>query len=129
MEAILEVLIEIFLQIAAEFLAEMGLRKSSRASSLDRSVNFFVAAIGYALLAGILGWFSLYLAPEHFIQNLQLRYLNLVLTPILVGSLMAVRGQLLRKKAKELVRLDSLSYGFLFAFTFALVRFLYAKPG
>jgi hypothetical protein len=82
-----------------------------------------LAILGYAFLAGALAVFSLVFFPEHLIKNPDYRVAGLVISPIAVGILMAIRGGWLKRNEKEPIRIDSFFYGFLFAFVFASVRY------
>lgn len=130
MELFFEILIhfifEFLLPLVFEILTEFGVRGASRAIGRLKAVSSPVAISGYIFMAACTGWLTLHFFPNHFIQNQNLRIISLIVAPILVGSFMAFRRKFLLKKDKEPVRLDSFTYGFLFAFTFALIRFIYA---
>jgi hypothetical protein len=46
-----------------------------------------------------------------------------VVSPLVVGILMAIRGGWLKRNEKEPIRIDSFFYGYLFALVFAAVRY------
>lgn len=52
---------------------------------------------------------------------------SLLITPLLAGLSMSGIGVLRERKGKTIIRLDSFSFGFIFAFGMALVRFMYTK--
>lgn len=126
-EVIVQILIEIFGQILFELLAEFGIRSTSNALGLQKPKNPLLAAIGYILLAGLGAAISLYVFPTHFVKRAELRVMNLILTPVAVGLIMGIRGKILLKKQKEPIRIDSFFYGFLFALTFAAIRFFFVQ--
>lgn len=131
MELIFEILIQIFFEffapLFAEIFFEFGLRGIYLTTGIKKRVSPFAAAFGYVFLAAVASAVSIYAFPNHFLQSRTLRLMSLIATPIAVGSFMAFRGTQLRKKDKKTIRLDSFAYGFLFAFTFAIIRFCYAK--
>jgi hypothetical protein len=62
--------------------------------------------------------------PNPFIFRQGLRIANLIITPVVCGLLMAAVGKFKSRRGKEILRLDSFAYGFVFALSMALVRFL-----
>jgi hypothetical protein len=85
-----------------------------------------LSTVGSFLWGLIAGGLSLLIMPEAFIESSRLRLLNLLLTPIAVGAIMALLGRLRARKGSPLVQLDHFGYAFTFAFALALVRFLAA---
>jgi hypothetical protein len=122
-EFLLEVFGEFFLQLFIEALAEMGLH--AVADPLRRPVNPWLAALGYAVLGGLLGALSLWLFPLHFIGDHTLRYLNLIITPAAVGLAMVGLGMWRAKRGQAVMRLDRFTFGFLFAFALGVTRFVF----
>jgi hypothetical protein len=86
-------------------------------------VNPWFAAFGYIIFGVAAGGLSLWLVPALFISSQWLRIANLILTPVVAGLLMDRLGAWREKKDQETIRLDTFSYGFLFALSMALVRF------
>lgn len=131
MEIILEILAQFFFellgQILFEALAELGIRSVSNALGIARPRNPILAIIGYILFASIGAGLSLWYHPNHFIKTVEYRTLNLFITPIFVGLIMNYRGKSLLAKEKEIIRLDTFLYGFMFAFTFAAIRLWFGK--
>jgi hypothetical protein len=123
----IEFIVEFLLQFVIEVLFELGIRGVWNRRERKKPVHFILAGIYYAALAAIAGFATVIFFPEHFIKDGNLRLANFVVTPILVGSMMGIRGKALRRKGKLLIRLDTFSYGFLFAFVFAAIRFWFCK--
>jgi len=67
----------------------------------------------------------LFIVRSTLIHSCALRVLNLFLTPLLAGLVMALIGLLRPRKGPYRVRLDGFGYGFIFAFGMALMRFLF----
>ena len=123
-EVLVELLFEIFgevlLQILLQALVEMGLHMF--ASKL-RKPNPWLAAVGYAMLGGLVGIISLWLHPQHYTPAGWLRVLNLVATPILAGLVMMALGWWRRRRGDTAIGLDRFWYGYLFALAVGVVRF------
>ena len=114
----MQILAEVFIQVLFEF----GIR--SLLEPFRRESSPVLAFFGYAMLGAIVGGISLHLIKEPFIKNHTLRLLNLMITPVLAGLIMAKFGRLKEKKGMDIIRLDKFGYGFIFAFTMTLTRFI-----
>ena len=122
---ILEVFGELLLQVIFEFIAEfLGHSVKSPFRKLP-PIPPWLAAIGYVVLGALAGLLSLWLMPEVFIKAPWLRAVNLLLTPVGAGLIMAWSGSRRSRKDKDVIRIESFSYGFCFAFSLALVRFVW----
>lgn len=126
MEFLIEILGELLLQGLAELLAEFGLRAFGEPFQKPR--NPFFAAIGYATFGAIAGGLSLLVFSAHLVPVGPWRIVNLIATPLAVGAMMATLGAWRAKRGESVLRIDRFSYGALFAFTFALVRYYFAAP-
>ena len=126
LEFILEILGEFFLQVAVEALAEMGLH--AIADPMRRPINPWLAALGYGLFGMLLGDLSLLVFPAHLIPARGLRLLNLVVTPAAVGLAMVALGKWRARRGQPQIRLDRFTFGFLFAFSMGVTRFVFAEP-
>lgn len=124
LEFIFEIIGEFLLQAAIEVLGELGLH--SMAEPFRKPPNPWLASIGYFIFGSIAGGISLLIFPTHLVAE-SLRVANLVLTPVAVGLLMCWLGSWRAKHGQTVLRIDRFSYGFLFAFSLALVRFWVAK--
>jgi hypothetical protein len=125
--AILQFLGELFVQIFFEALAEIGLH--SVKETFRRRPNPVFAALGYVILGAIAGGLSLLAFPQAFIASSLGRIINLILTPLVSGVVMVGIGALRRRRDQELVRLDKFGYGFVFALSMAVVRYVWATGG
>ena len=123
---VLQFVAELLLQICAELIVEL-LGHGVRETFKRRPEHPWLAAVGYLTLGVAAGAISLWLLPEHFIHSGGLRALNLVLTPVAAGFIMGGLGAWRRRRAKEVIRLESFSYGFCFAFAMALVRYAFGR--
>ena len=124
-EFVFQVLAELLLQALFEYLAEMGFR--SLADTIKRPRSPWLSTIGFVLWGAMAGGISLLIFPASPIHDPQLRLANLFITPLLVGSGMMLLGRLRENRGQRLVRLDRFGYAFVFAFSMALIRFVWAK--
>jgi len=130
MEFIFELLFEFFgellLQIVFELLAELGWRGVS--GPFRKSAHPLVAGVGYAVFGAIAGGLSLWWFPNLFIASHLGRVANVVVTPLLAGTTMALLGAWRRRRDQQTVLLDRFAYAFIFAMAMALVRFKFGAP-
>ncbi|MBV8250114.1 MAG: hypothetical protein JO200_16910 [Comamonas sp.] len=125
LELLFEALGEFALQAAGEVLLELGLH--SVAEPFRRPPRPWLAAPGYAIFGALFGALSLLLLSHHLTPEGPLRLLNLALTPLAVGGLMAAMGAWRARRGEPLLRINRFCYGFLFALCFALVRYAFAE--
>jgi hypothetical protein len=104
----------LLLQGGFELLVELGLH--SLADTLQRPKNLVLSTIGFILCGAIAGGVSLLFFPKSPIANPVFRKVNLVVTPLLLGAIMASVGRAREKRGQTLVRLDRIGYAFTFAF-------------
>lgn len=120
---------EFLLQMAFELLAELGLHSVREVFRPSVPTNPFLAAIGYALLGAGAGALSLHFRPALLIHHTGAQIANLFATPFAAGIVMALVGVWRRRRDQQPVLLDRFGYGFLFALSMALVRFVWAARG
>ncbi|MBI3870604.1 MAG: hypothetical protein HY299_18910 [Verrucomicrobia bacterium] len=125
LDFLFEILGEFVLQLALEVLAEVGLR--ALGAPFQKAPNPWLAGIGYSVFGAAAGGLSLWLVSSHLVKSQSLRVLNLILTPIAVGVLMAAIGTWRSHRAQRVLRIDRFACGYLFAFLLALTRFVFAK--
>ena len=128
----MEILIELIGQTLLYFTAEVCTASIARNLSKNKApekskVSSISAAVIYATIGYFSGLSSLLIFPNHLITNPNLRSASIILIPVLLGLVMRQIGISLKKRCKDVVRLDSFPYGFLFAFTFGIARALFAK--
>ena len=123
-EIIFHVIGEFLLQAVIEMLVELGFH--SLKEPFNRPPNPWLAALGYALFGAILGGASLLIFPDHLTPSGTWRLVNLILSPIAAGLLMAALGAWRARRGEAVFRIDRFSYGYLFALSLALVRYQFA---
>lgn len=124
MEFIFELLLEFLVQIVGEALFELGLH--ALAEPFRRPRNPWLASFGYLLFGAIFGAISLWIFPAYMVRMPALRWINLVVTPLAAGACMAGIGWWRVKRGHARLRIDRFSYGYVFALSLALVRFVWA---
>src|SRR5262245_32000165 len=126
-EIMLQFLGELLLQAFFQIATELGLH--SLANTFQKRRNPWLSTLGFTLWGLMAGGISLWIFPTSVIANPVLRQVNLVATPVALGLVMMLIGKIRLKKGQQLVRLDQFGYAFMFAFTMALIRFIWATPG
>ncbi len=124
LEPIVELIFEFLLQVVGEALIELGFH--SIAEPFRKPPNPWLAALGYLLLGAVTGGLSLLLFTALFVGP-SLRIANLIITPILVGLSMTALGAWRTRRGQALLRIDRFAYGYLFALSFAGIRFWLAR--
>jgi hypothetical protein len=122
----LEILGELLIQLVFEVVVELishvvhkGFRRS-----LHKPL---IAAVVHAILGAVAGGLSLLVFPTLMIRRQWGRWLNLAITPLVCGLLMAYIGSRRAKRNEPVLRLDRFSYGWLFAMAMATVRFAWGN--
>ena len=129
-EAIFEIVFEILIQGGAEIIAEVVTHKSRKRRRVrgiePKPMNPVVAACLWFALGAVMGGGSLIFFPHSFIHSEGLRIANLILTPLMLGAIMALIGRKRLANGEETVPLDKFSNAALFALGMAGVRFFFA---
>lgn len=124
---ILGAILDFLLTAAGELSIEL-LFRTIRAPFDDREDrNPVFAGMGYALFGLVVGGVSLLIFPNSFARSKSLPGISLLVTPVLCGLLMAGVGWWREQHGQKRIRLDSFLYGYIFALSMAVVRFLYTS--
>ena len=124
---ILEPLLEGFFEFLAAALADVALRSLGKLFEPPEMQNSYLATIGHVVFGLALGGLSLVVFPHRLAHPSKIHGASLIISPVIAGALMSWTGALLRKRDRRTMKIESFSYGFVFAFGIALVRFLFAK--
>lgn len=124
---VVQLLAELLLQFFGELIAELIGRSMKEPFRRPKPVHPLLAAIGYGIFGVIAGAVSLWMLPALFISEEWLRIVNLIITPIAAGLIMARLGAWREMRDQETIRLDTFAYGFIFALAMALVRFVWGQ--
>jgi hypothetical protein len=130
MEAIFELLFEIFgevlLQVVFEALAQAGVHVVRNPDKPAKVQNRWVLAAGYCLYGAIGGGVSLLISPQGLLHHPALRVGYLIIAPVAIGALLAAIARWRSKRGRPVLDIDRFGNGWLFAFTFAFIRFTFA---
>ena len=124
-ELLFQIIGELLLQVAGAVLVELGFHALSE--PFRTPPNPWLAAIGYFLFGAIFGGISLLIVSSYLVTDPKWRIINLIVTPLTVGILMSVIGRWRARRGQDVLRIDRFAYGYLFALSFALIRFWFAK--
>ena len=116
---------EAFLPIASELLFEVGLESMGEALRRRRHVHPVVAGIGIALWGALAGAVLSLIWPARILQPVLLQGASLVVSPLISGAVMHEYGQWRDRRREPRSHLATFWGGALFAFSVALVRFLW----
>ena len=122
---ILEPLLEALFEFLAAVLADVILRFLGEVFEPPEMQNSLRTIVGHAVFGLAVGGLSLVIFPYHLVHPSKIHGASLIISPIITGALLSWVGALLRKRDKKAIQIESFSYGFVFAFGIALVRFLF----
>jgi hypothetical protein len=123
---LLELLSELAVSLGPDLFCERVAQRSRRKQTKSPPATL-TAVCGYIALGASIGFLSVLLVPSLFIPPGWGRFLNLVITPLVCGAVMANIGRLRQRKGEPLVRLDRFPYGWLLAFSIAGTRLILGK--
>jgi hypothetical protein len=124
---ILQFLGELLLQLIFEAIVELIGHSVKEPFRRPQPVHPSLAAIGYVLFGAAAGGISLWLVPDLFIEKGWLRWVNLLVLPVAAGGVMSAIGAWRRHRDMRVIRLDSFAYGYCFAVSMAVVRFIWGQ--
>jgi len=125
MEFLLQIFLEFLLQVVGGVITDVVLHALSRFIRSSRTLNALVTLIMYLGLGLFVGWLSILILPEAFVRSSNLHGISLLITPVLAGFTMSALGWIRLRQRKTLIRLETFSCGFIFAFAMALIRLLF----
>jgi len=120
-----ELFLEVLFEFAGEALLDLALRAIAEVFETSRITNPVLASIGYTLLGALAGGLSLFIFPHPLVHPSRLHGINLLVSPIVTGSVMSLIGSILSRQGKKVVQIESSGYGFAFAFGMALIRYFF----
>jgi hypothetical protein len=118
-----ELLLEVLLEVVAGAFTDVAVRSTRIAIKKSKSISPIFAVALYLSLGAACGYVSLLIFPHPLLHPSRMHGISLILSPVLTGLIMSQVGLVRRRKGKDSVRIESFSYGFLFALAFALIRF------
>jgi hypothetical protein len=127
-ELLLNFLWEIFLQIVGELLVEGGFRAAGESFRDRTRAHPVFAGIGIIVMGALAGVIASLVWPTRIFQPGPVRGVSLIVSPIVTGLVMERYGQWREDRAWSRSSLATFQGGALFAFSMALVRFLWVNP-
>jgi hypothetical protein len=125
--ALAEVFFELLLEFAGGAIVELLLRAGRRLFGALLLGNQFVSFLAMALLGAGFGFGSVYFFPHSLTHPSKYHGISLVISPLIVGFAMAQVGKQVRRRGAETVAIESFGYGYVLAFSMAIVRFLLVR--
>jgi hypothetical protein len=119
----LVIFLEFIISFAGEWLVDVALLGSG---SSDGSQRIALRILVFAVLGAIVGAITLWLFPEHFIRNQQLRVASLVLSPVVAGAVFTAVGRRRNRKGKRVSALETFWPAYTFALALAVARHYWA---
>jgi len=124
-EVVLTVLWEAFIQIASELLFEVGLRSMGESFRRHTRAHPVLAGIGIALWGALAGVLASLVWPARIFQTVVMRGSSLLISPLVTGAVMEQYGRWRDRQGTPRSHLATFWGGALFAFSMALVRFMW----
>lgn len=124
-EFLLELIAELFVDLIGEGILEVILRHLGFRTTTNENERKFSTVIGYAFFGVFVGGISLGIHREHLITDPTIRTANLVIAPLLIGTLMSFRGKSLKKRDKIVVGIDTFWNAYAFCLALNLVRYFW----
>ena len=121
---IFELLVETLFEIGISVIVAGVYRLLRRFWITARRGNAAFAALVLILIGASLGSLSVLVFPHPVVPASKLHGISLLVSPLITGLAMAAIGDGVRRSGRLPVRIESFSYGFVFAFTFSLIRIL-----
>lgn len=118
MEEISQLIFEVVGQAIVEFIVDAFWRTMPPGGKVVLKV---LLCAGFAALLGFLSSIPF---PDPFIESEAGRIAYLVIVPVALGEGMAMIGRFMSARGRNRTSLESFGFGWLFAFSFALVRFI-----
>ena len=126
MEILLELVIQLVGEIVLQGLFELGWRGLASPFRAKTTFHPLLALAIYFVLGIASGFIAVWLVPNALIPSPAVRLANLVVSPIVLGFAFELLGRKRDGSGKYRSVFDRFSYGFTFALTFGLVRYVFA---
>ena len=126
-EFLLTAIWELFLQLLGELFLEAGIHSAGEPFRARTRTHPVMAAIGIVIAGALAGLVASLAWPARILQPGPVRGLSLIVSPIAAGILMDRYGRWSEEKGSEPSYLATFLGGALFAFSMALVRFLWVE--
>jgi hypothetical protein len=119
----------VFLQILLELPVELGFRSMGESTRSRGRAHPVLAGIGVALLGGVAGVLTSVIWPARIFQPGPLPGASLLLSPLISGAVMERYGRWREERGASRSFVATFWGAALFAFSMALVRFIWVGGG
>jgi hypothetical protein len=127
LELSIGIVFEFLIQLLTEFLFERLFRMLSHLFNWWPADSVLLSFFNYIVLGTLAGGLSLLAFPRHYIHDPTLKLDYLLVAPLTIGVIMTLNSYFLKGKGVKLVKMDTFSYGTIFALFMSFIRFVYAK--
>ncbi len=124
-ELVLTTILEIGLQLVAEILIELGFGSAGDSLRQRRRAHPAIAAVGVVLLGGLAGLVTSLIWPTLIFRPGPVPGISLLVSPLISGLIMDRYGDWRERHGGERSYVATFWGGALFAFSMALIRFLW----
>ncbi len=121
--AIAEVLFEVIFEIAGVGLASLLMRATSKLFNTISELNPIATTFVLGALGLLVGSLSVVAYPHPLVPPSRFHGVSVIVSPLITGFAMSQLGRLLRNHGRKVMPIETFGYGFVFAFSMALVRF------
>jgi hypothetical protein len=121
--AIAEVLFESVFEIVCIGLALLLTRATSSLFKTINDLNPIATTFTLGMLGVLVGFLSVVAYPHPLVHPSRFHGVSVIVSPLITGFAMSQLGRLLRNHGRRVMPIESFGYGFVFAFSMALVRF------
>jgi hypothetical protein len=127
LEVLFEIVGELLLQVIFESLAQAGVHVVRNPDKQPKEHSLWLIIPGYILFGLIAGGISLWLFPDYLIRGKVAQVGYLVLGPIAAGAAVAAIGHWRSRRRVPRYGIDRFACGYVFALSFALLRYVVAE--
>lgn len=127
MEIIIEILFNIVFEFVMELIIAFGYESLVSAFKERRSTNKYLGLVGCFMVGCILGLISFNIYSKKLFTSSVFPGISMLISPILVGLTMKKYGEMRIRANKTSTILATFNGGALFAFGYALIRFILFK--
>ena len=88
-----------------------------------RKADPVIATVTFGFFGACFGFVSLWLFPHRLVHPTRFQGISLFVSPILTGLLMGQIGRTVQRRGRQSVRIETFTFGFIFALAMSVVRF------
>ena len=124
MEEIVPIAIQVVIELAIQIFGSPSLSWASGNNKVDRGCSYMFL---HLFAGAAIGWVSIMVAPHYVLPYAWLRAANLIVTPLVSGTVSYWIAKSANKKGSKWDPQSHFAHGALFALMFGLVRFAFGE--